>query len=145
MEREHIRFEEWEPGSRVSEEHLAECPKCRDNFDRVRFLRAMADSAPEPEIPHFFSSRVAHLAISGAYSFWEILDGMARRLTPALAALVLVASLLLYFTNDSVEQKSSSLGWLVEGDEEVLAPETLDDMLLVLAQTEEDGSDDAKQ
>ena len=145
MKRDHIRFEEWEPGSSLAEEHLAECAQCRQDYDRSRFLKVMADSAPEPEIPPFFPSRVAQLALSGAHSFWEILDGMARRLLPALSSLVLVASLLLYFTNDPVDQNSSSLAWLVEGKEELSIPETLDQMLLVLAQAELDEAEDAEQ
>jgi len=146
MKREHIRFEEWELESSLPEEHLAECGQCRGDYDRVRFLRLMSDSAPDPEIPPFFSSRVAQLALSGAHGFWEILDGMARRLIPALSSLVLVASLSLYFTNDPVDQDSFPLGWLVEGEEEeLLIPETLDQMLLVLAQAARDEGGDAEQ
>lgn len=146
MKEEHIRFEDWEPGEALDQEHLRSCKKCREDFERVRFLREVIASAPEVEVPPFFSNRVARLAVSQARGFWELLDRMARRMAPIFAALVLVAAFLLYHQDEERSwTQDVPMAWLSETEGEQV-PETLDEMVLVLAQTEwEEGSVDAKQ
>ena len=143
----HIQFEDWEPEEALDQQHLRSCSRCREEYQQVQFLREIAASAPTIDAPPFFASRVAQIAIAGTRSFWDLFDRMARRMAPLFASLVLVTAFLLYSQQQRpVDQPEvDSLAWLA-GLEEVPVPETLDEMLLVLAQTEwEEAEDDAEQ
>ena len=144
MNEEHIRFENWEAGDPLDQEHLAQCQECQEMVEGLGFLKQAALSAPDTEVPPFFASRVAHLAVSAGTSFWELLDRMAKRMVPLFASLVLVASFFLFSGRQEAPVEDTSIVWLAES-ESVRVPDTLDDMVLLLAQAEWEGDDDAEQ
>lgn len=143
IEDKHIDFSSWEPGESLDEEHLANCARCRQEQQVAAFIRRQAEAVPGIEAPPFFAPRVARLAVEQEpRPLFVMMQLAARRLLPALMALLLMVVSLAYWN-----QQTGSQAQLGEEDFEVLAlllqeeaaPQqmTMDDVFDMLAEVPE--------
>ncbi len=96
MTKEHIPFEELEFEDTPDPSHLKDCEECRKGWEIFSFLGFQVKSAPQVDVPPFFSQRVARLAETPMVSFAALFQRVAQQLIPVFVAVVLVSSFLLY-------------------------------------------------
>lgn len=98
MSGNHIDFSVLEPGEPVDRDHLESCTVCRRKWKLLSFLRFQASQAPGIEVPPFFASRVAHLAVQTSVPLWYFVDRIARWVVPVMATAVLLMSVVFLAT-----------------------------------------------
>jgi hypothetical protein len=117
MSGEHFPVDRWEPGDPVDEKHLADCKECRQNWEKMAFIRHQIAASVAVEPSPLFARRTTRRIMSNGTSVWFFLERTCRRIAPLAAAAVIVLAVLIFGYDRSEPQEEIMAQAFFETDE----------------------------